>query len=434
VSAPEPARPAAAAGRPPALTRSAWALCAASLALSAGTVALAGVNGVSPAAYVNSHQAVGLAFAASFPLLGAMIVGRQPRNWFGWVLVVNGVFLGTFVFTQQYAPLALGLTVRRWSLPGGTLASWLSAWTNLPGIALASTFLILLFPDGHLPSPRWRPLAWVSAAATVGPTAALAALAWPLRGPALVLPTGQAAQQRIDAFGYGFLLATALTVPCVAALVLRFRRSTGVERQQIKWFAYGGLFAVPANLAAQVPVVGPTLELLQVPILFAAIAIAMFRYRLYDVDRLINRTLVYGVVTAILAGGYAVGVLGVGQALGARRHPSSLAVAATTLALAAAFQPLRRRVQDAVDRRFNRHRHDAAMTIAAFSARLRQQVDLDSLTGELLAVVDQTMQPTQLSLWLRPPRGTSRALDGAGATPHPVESGEARLAVGSTET
>jgi hypothetical protein len=196
----------------------------------------------------------------------------------------------------------------------------------------------------------------------------------------------------------------------VASLVLRFRTARGVERQQLKWLAYAAVLVlagfVAADLARMLGASSYVVSFLQVIPLVAipvAIAVAMLRYRLYDIDRIINRTLVYGLLTATLGLAYAGGVLVLGQLFGGiRQHPPSWAVAGATLAVAALFQPARRRIQAVVDRRFNRRRYDAAKTIQAFSARLRQQIDLDTLTAELLAVVDQTMQPTRVSLWLRP--------------------------------
>ena len=190
----------------------------------------------------------------------------------------------------------------------------------------------------------------------------------------------------------------------MAALVVRFRRSTGGERQQIKWFAYGAMIGIPLGLPAEVSFWGPILELMQPPLMFAGLGIGMFRYRLYDIDRLLNRTLVYGLLTLSLAAAYAAGVLLLGGLVSG--GSSSLVVAAVTLAVAAVFQPLRRAIQRAVDRRFNRRAYDAATTIEAFAVRLRQQVDADALTAELLAVVDHTVEPTTASLWLlgRPAR------------------------------
>jgi hypothetical protein len=233
------------------------------------------------------------------------------------------------------------------------------------------------------------------AAATVVPAAVLAARAWPVRGPELVLQSFE--HPAVDgAFSTGFFLVLALSVVALAGLIVRFRRSTGVERQQIKWFAYGAMIGIPLGLPAEVPFWGPILELVQPPLMFTGLGIGMFRYRLYDVDRLLNRTLVYGLLTVSLAAGYAAAVLLGGRVVSGGRTSS--------LAVAAAFQPLRRAIKEAVDRRFNRRRYDAARTIEAFAVRLRQQVDSEALRAELLAVVDQTVQPTQASLWPRPVR------------------------------
>jgi hypothetical protein len=375
----------------------AWSMGALSTGLAVAAVVLAGRNGETPAELVFNHHAIGIVTAIGLAVLGALIAARQPRNPIGWLMSVGALFLGVFSFTQQYAPLAVTE-----SLPGVAMTSWLASWTNLPGIAITITFVFVLFPDGRLPSHRWRPVGWLMAAATVVPAAVLAIRAWPVRGPELAV-------QNFDhpalggAFSTGFALVLALSVVALAGLIVRFRRSTGVERQQIKWFAYGAMIGIPLGLPAEVPFWGPILELLQPPLMFTGLGIGMFRYRLYDVDRLLNRTLVYGLLTVSLAAGYAAAVLLGGRVVSGGRT-SSLVVAAATLAVAAAFQPLRRAIQEAVDRRFNRRRYDAARTIEAFAVRLRRQVDPDALRAELLAVVDQTVQPTQASLWLRPVR------------------------------
>jgi len=205
----------------------------------------------------------------------------------------------------------------------------------------------------------------------------------------------------------GAVLLLLVTILALASMVVRFRRARGEERQQLKWFTYAAVVSVLVWLVFIVTGVADRLPAaLGIPVVLswlvavpAAIGVAMLRYRLYDIDRLINRTLVYGLLTALLGGTYAGLVLVLGQLLG---RSSSLAVAVATLTVAAAFQPARRRIQQAVDRRFNRRRYDAATTIEAFSARLREEIDLDSLSAELLAVVDQTMEPTTVSLWLRP--------------------------------
>ena len=209
------------------------------------------------------------------------------------------------------------------------------------------------------------------------------------------------------------LAVTALAVAVAAgSLVLRFRRARGIERQQLRWVALAAalmLLAVPVVLVAVVlgiPVLAEWAPAVWVAVLPVAVGAAILRYRLYDLDRIISRTLAYGLLTLLLGGGYAVVVLGLGQLLG---RESPLVVAAATLAVAALFQPARRRVQAVVDRRFNRRRHDATRIIEGFGAHLRDQVDLDTLTADLLAVVDETMQPTQVSLWLREARPARRA-------------------------
>jgi hypothetical protein len=366
-----------------------------SVGLSVAAVGLAARNGEGPADLVANHHAIGIVTAIGIAILGAMIASRKPGNPIGWLMSVAALLLGVFSFNQQYAPLAVTE-----ALPLLGLSSWLATWTALPGIAITITSSLQLFPDGRLPSRRWRPVAWVSAAATVVPAVAMAVLAWPVRGPELATLTFDH-PALAPIFGIGFPIVLVLSVVSMAALVVRFRRSAGAERQQIKWFAYGAMIGIPLGLPAQVPVWGPILELLQPPLMFAGLGIGMFRYQLYDVDRVINRTLVYGLLTAALGLAYAAGSLVFVLVAGAGSDPPSWLVAAATLAAAALFRPARRRIQAVVDRRFNRRRYDAARTVEQFSARLRDQVDLATLSAELLAVVDHTVQPTRTSLWLR---------------------------------
>ncbi len=257
-------------------------------------------------------------------------------------------------------------------------------------------FILLLTPTGSLPSPRWRWWARVVAVASV--VGLVSSVLGPLaiRGLAAWLPVAR---------GVTFVV-TGLAIPIGAAsLVVRFGRARGVERQQLRWLAVAAApVAVAVAALAALVLAGNEVSLgwlvgVCLAVLPVAIGAAVLRYRLYDLDRIISRTLAYGLLTVLLGGGYAGVALGLGQLLG---RTSSLAVAAATLAVAVVFQPARRRIQRAVDRRFNRRRYNASQTIQAFSARLRQQVDLEVLTAELLAVVEQTMQPTQVSLWLRP--------------------------------
>jgi hypothetical protein len=382
----------------------AWALCILSAALALASVALAGFNGENLLELVANHHAIGILNALVLPLIGALIVVGDRRHLLAWLLIVAGVFLAVYNLAAQYAPLALGLTSRRLSLPGGVLASWLTSWTNVPGIVILAAFLILLFPDGRPPSRRWRPVAWAGAVILVVPTAILAVGYWPLRGPQLITQEGSEPPLLVGAmFWTAFQGALLLGAIGVVALVLRFRRAGAVQRQQIKWFAYGAALSIPLSLFPEARPWGPYLEFLGTVLLLAGLGIGIFRYRLWDIDRLVNRTLVYGLLTALLAGVYAGLVLVLGQLFGGiGTDTPSWAVAGATLAVAALFQPARRRIQQTVDRRFNRRRYNAATTIEAFSIRLRDQVDLDTLSAELLAAVDQTMQPASASLWLRP--------------------------------
>ncbi len=295
--------------------------------------------------------------------------------------------------------------------------------TLFTGLACVG-FVLLLTPTGTLPSPArgWR---WWARTAAVAPAVFLAALTV---GPGLVIPPYQAAINpvTVPALAGAVRLAIAVVFAITAgglavgawSLVVRFRRARGAERQQLRWIAFAAAVTGVAAVAfAAGMAVGATAVLLLaagvcLAILPLATGAAILRYRLYDLDRIISRTLAYGLLTMLLGGGYAGVVLGLGRLL---PHGSSLAVAGATLAVAAVFQPARRRVQDLVDRRFNRRRYDAARTIQGFSARLRQQLDLDALAAELLGVVEQTMQPTSVSLWLRPSASASPEQRGTGA-------------------
>ena len=300
------------------------------------------------------------------------------------------------------------------SLPGAILAAWYSSWTWYPTIALALVFTPFLFPTGRLLSPRWRPAAWLAGAATATFTV-LAALQPKLDAAGddvIANPIGVAAVENPEESAVGVALLNLLGLLAVVAfvsLVIRFRRSRGEERQQLKWFTYAGALLPLAVLGDFVP--APLGNLLfAVPIVFLPVAagIAILRYRLYDIDRIINRTLVYGLLTAVLGLCYAAGSLVFVLVAGVGSDPPSWLVAGATLAAAAIFRPARHRIQAAVDRRFNRRKYHAATTIQAFTTRLREQVDLDTLSTELLAVVAQTMEPTRVSLWIRPsPHGSS---------------------------
>jgi uncharacterized membrane-anchored protein YitT (DUF2179 family) len=351
-----------------------------------------------------------LAFGA-FMLMGALIVAHRPRNTIGWVFSAIGLLAATGGLAQEYAHYAY--VTRPGSLPGAIVAAWYAAWWWWPTITLALVFPLLLFPTGRVLSPRWRSAVWLAAGVTVTRTVLAALQPWlPIReveGVVVSNPIGVAAVENPDQSGAGAALLGLLLVSLVVALVslvIRFRRSRGDERQQLKWFTYAGALLLVLPLGDFVPAaaLSDTFFGLVVACMPVAAGIAILRYRLYDIDRLINRTLVYGLLTGLLGGIYAGVVLILGQLFGGiGAQPPSWAVAGATLAVAALFQPARRRIQQAVDQRFNRRRYDAAKTIEAFSARLRDEIELDTLSVELLAVVNQTMQPTKASLWLRSP-------------------------------
>jgi hypothetical protein len=349
-----------------------------------------------------------LAFTA-FMVVGAVIVAHRPGNVIGWLFCAIGLVSATGTLALDYAEYAY--VTRPGSLPGALLAAWYQWWW-LPLFALILVFTPLLFPTGRLLSARWRPVAVAAAAATaviaVGgalePTLKLQNEDYTVRNPIglTVVPDEEAG--RLVAVLFGVLVCCA--VAALLSLVLRFRRSRGVERQQLKWFTYAVVLAillqaVPAPLGEGA--VYDVLFGLTIAFIPIAAGIAVLRYRLYDIDRLINRTLVYGLLTVLLGGIYVGLVLVLGQLFGGlNADPPSWAVAGATLAVAALFQPARRRIQALVDRRFNRRKYNAATTIEAYNVRLRDQLDLDTLSAELLAVVDQTMEPTRVSLWLRP--------------------------------
>jgi hypothetical protein len=341
---------------------------------------------------------------------GAVLASRRPRHPVGWLLLAFGLLAQALTSAAEgYA--RYGLLVRPGTLPAASHLAALASASFIPGLGCIG-FILLLTPTGSLPSPRWRWFAWLAAAVPAAfvvswllgmpqsePDSPLGAVRNPFAIPGLAGPL------RV-VYGVASPVTALTMVVAAGSLVGRFRRARGVERQQLRWLTFAAALAPLAVLVTAAGILTDQLTVagwaigLYLALLPLAIGAAILRYRLYDIDRIISRTLAYALLTLLLGLGYAAVVLGLGQLLG---RQSSLVVAAATLAVAALFQPARRRIQAAVDRRFDRRRYDAARTIAAFSARLRQEVDLDALTGELLAVVQETMQPTRASLWLRPP-------------------------------
>jgi hypothetical protein len=339
---------------------------------------------------------------------GAVIASRLPSNPVGWCFLAMGVGMALAISSSVYAEL--GVDSRHGPLPGDDVAAWFSNWIFIPVLFGVPLYLLLVFPDGRFLSRRWRRVGVLLAAIVAVASVALAFKPGEIEPLELQNPLafgGVAGELMTALDSITNLLALPGFALAVAGLVVRFRRSRGVERQQLKWFTYVAAF-VGIGLAGSILVPGGwpadllfLIGLVALAGLPVAAGIAILRYRLYDIDVVINRTLVYGALTATLAAAYLGSVLLLQLALSPLTEESDLAIAGSTLAVAALFRPARARIQRTVDRRFYRRRYDAARTLEGFGARVRDQVELDSLGAELRAVVADTMQPTHVSLWLR---------------------------------
>jgi hypothetical protein len=331
------------------------------------------------------------------PVAGFVLASRRPGNRLGWLFLVAGLGLGLSGFSNQYALHAL--IVDRGSLPMGRVLAWLSSWVWAIPVAMLG-FLFLLFPTGRLRSRRWRPAAWFVAGAFVLTTAAALVSAtrfW--AHPLALLGPGSPGGVTALFFSVATLLVSAALLVSVVALMVRFVKSAGEERLQLKWCAAAALVLAVVFVASMWvnSAVVNVLQSLAFLGLWTAIATAVLKYRLYEIDRIISRTVVYAIVTGLLVGVYAGLVLLATQVF---RFHAPVAVAASTLAAAALFNPLRWRVQHAVDRRFNRARYDADQTVMAFAARLNEAVDLDCVRDDLVQVVSRAIEPTHLSVWV----------------------------------
>lgn len=357
----------------------------------------------------------------TFPLVGLLILRQQPRNTIGWLLQAIGLVWALNGLADNYA--TLGMVVAPGSVPGPEFVAAFSEAGWVPAIGLMGTFLLLLYPDGHLPSPRWRPVAWVCAATMVLGTAAIIFSPGQMEESPLPQTENPLAWQAGEPLLVGLLVVVLPLLPlgiltCAVALVRRFRRSRGVERLQLKWLASAGtvvallyaltLLAVLLTDVTHVSYPGANgVRLLQIVSLLSfvlvpvSIGIAILRHGLYEIDVVINRALVYGGLTATLVGVYLGSVLLLQLFLSPVTNQSDLAVAGSTLIVAALFGPARRRIQHLVDRHFYRSRYDAARTLEEFAARLRHQVDLDAVGSDLRRVIDSSVQPAHVSLWIR---------------------------------
>jgi hypothetical protein len=378
-----------------------WSLFALVALIAAAGATLAGLRGGSATTIAELVTAAGMA------AIGALIASSRPSNPIGWIFCAAGVMLVLQGFGQEYATRA---SVDPGSLPAGEGLGWVAEWVWVPALGAMLVFVFLLFPDGRLPSPRWRPVALLGAAATVLFLVEVALRPGSLENtPAYDNPFG------VDALGEAIRLAEYPTlaafglavVASIVSLPLRLRHARGEQRQQLKWFAYGAAVAgISVLIGGPLWDTVPALRVL-VPAglmtLTLAVVIGILKHRLYDIDVVINRTLVYGALTATLAACYIGLVLLLQLALSPLTAESDLAIAGSTLAVAALSRPARRQIQEVVDRRFYRRRYDAARTVERFGARLRDEVDLEAVGSELRGVVTDTMQPAYVSLWLRGP-------------------------------
>jgi hypothetical protein len=385
----------------------AWSVCGLTLVLVACALALAFLNGAD-------------ADAVSFPLaitasavVGGLVASRRPKNPVGWSFLGSAACFALVGVANGYA--TYGLLTAPGALPGARAMAWLLSWLWVPGAMLLLAFVPLYFPNGRLVSRRWRWVVWLALFFSLVGAVFSALRPGEIQDSGIANPLGMEALRPILSFldTLTFALYFTLLFASAASLVVRFSRSGPTERQQIKWLALAAL-TIPVWFLTNAPIqaAAPTLFLVMDSLVFAMIpvaaGIAILRYRLYGIDLLINRTLVYGSLTAMLAVVYFGGVAttqAIFRALTGQEQQPQLAIVVSTLVIAALFNPLRRRIQSFIDRRFYRKKYDAAKTLEAFSAKLRDETDLDTLSDDLVGVVRETMQPAHVSLWLRP--GTS---------------------------
>ncbi|MBA2713216.1 MAG: hypothetical protein H0U55_06640 [Rubrobacteraceae bacterium] len=413
----------------------AWSLAGVSVAMfAAGFVfALLTLNVADPVKQISAGGIGGLLVFLpflAFPIVGVLISSKRPENPIGWICLTAGLF---WIFTAMGDPVTAYSLARTGSVPGPAMLDALTMWSWALPLGLQGTFMVMLFPDGRLPSRRWRPLAWLSGTAILLVSVALTLEPGPLphRG-GVRNPLGIEGHPWIQAVEVACILLLALCIVASAAsLIWRYRHSDREARQQIKWLAFAasfvglayssllitGIFLAPESLSGETPI-WISLIFTTLLISFAgiptAIGFAVLKYRLYDIDIIINRALVYGSLTVSLAAVYFGGVVGtqaIFRAITGQEQQPQFAIVVSTLAIAALFGPLRRRIQDVIDRRFYRRKYDAALIMAAYGTRLRDEVDLQTLSDDLLGVVRETMQPAHASLWLRSSDRKPAAMD-----------------------
>jgi hypothetical protein len=404
----------------------AWSMWTLSLPFAAFSGGVLGFLSASARIYPAGVIVLSALLALMFTTVGAVVASRRPENPIGWIFCGGGLVLSVTVSATNYAEYALHASTG--SLPGVHYAAWIATWAIIPTLLLVATMLFLLFPDGKLQAREWGFVAGIAVIASVmvalGEALGRSHLGTDygsMRNPFAVEGAADNVVDTLGGFGLMFLIFSFLA--SVAAPFVRLSRATGQERQQIKWFTYaaaimvGGLLMIMllgtdySAFSELMWDLGWLVGVLGFAFLPVATAIAILKYRLYDIDRIINRTLVYGALTVMLAAVYFGSILLL-ERIGSLVYQapfraligqdSQLANIAATLAMAALFNPLRRRIQTFIDRRFYRSKYDAAKTLEAFSAKLRDETDLDALRDDLVGVVRETMQPAHVSLWLRP--------------------------------
>jgi hypothetical protein len=391
----------------------AWSLCALSLALTALSLLLLALNRSDPNTHIYEYWQVDTLVPVSFSIIGAIIASRLPANPLGWLFCAAACVAAVDHFSAEYALYAL--LAQPTSLPAGEALAWLASWAWIL-YAGCIALSLLLFPNGRPPSRRWRWLAWLSVILTI------AGAVWVAFSPGVIGNLGSIRNPLgIEGLPSGFkpvqtIMLALLFVAALSTLVVRLRRARGIERQQIKWPAFTVVVVAGSSFLSDTAIseaIGLRwLEwagyVIFIPALIGfpiSIGIAIVRYRLYEIDLIINRTLVYGALSATLALIYFGGVAttqAIFRALTGQQEQPQLAIVISTLLIAALFNPLRRRIQRFIDRRFYRRKYDARKTLEAFSAKLRDETDLDALSDDLVGVVKETMQPSRISLWQRP--------------------------------
>jgi hypothetical protein len=399
----------------PAASATSWprklptALMLLTVAMAIGTLAVrfGPVSGLASASEDGDVAQVlaGLSLGTSYAVVGWLLATRRAENPLGWIFLVIGLSQVGESFVTLSA--VYGLVVAPGSVPGADFMAWLSTWLWAPGFGLFVTFSVLLFPDGRLPSSRWRPVAALAVVAMLLLAVPTAIAAWSVRGADLIMGTIPPSEPANSLQFVGLVLIVVLAIASFASLVVRFRRADGLERRQLAWFTWAAVpaftFVLLSGFVTYPQIVWLLGSLFIAPLLPAAIGIAILRYRLYEIDRIVSRTILYVLLSAVLAAAFIGAVLLLESVFSPLTGENTIAVATSTLVAAALFAPVRARLQRPVDRRFNRARYDADRTVAAFGERLRDQVDLSALRVELEELASTAMEPTTSGLWVRAP-------------------------------